>query len=234
MMIKIISGRHAVAGLTCLSACLLFCHTASAWQQEYIVSDPQSHTTERYTWDADHQPRYEDILAERMISSSFTPGLALNMPDNYPAESDSTLSLGVTIPVGSHLTTGPVAAWHYDSSAPTLYNEFGDNATTSSLTDPLWHASVSTLGWRVNTRLGGLRPWAQVSYNQQFGDNQWKSQSGMSRLPAAMQYDNWMDVTVGTDVMLFPHMAAYASLSQADNSVNGENYLYSLGVSARF
>ncbi|MFY3767724.1 lipase, partial [Escherichia coli] len=66
MMIKKISGRHAASGLVGVSACLLFCNTAFAWQQEYIVSDAKINTTERYTWDADHQPRYEDILAERI------------------------------------------------------------------------------------------------------------------------------------------------------------------------
>ncbi len=39
---------------------------ANAWQQEYIVTDSQSNTAERYTWDSDHQPRYNDILAERI------------------------------------------------------------------------------------------------------------------------------------------------------------------------
>lgn len=80
MMIKKISGRHAVSGLAGISACLFFCNTAFAWQQEYIVSDAQSNTAERYTWDADHQPRYEDILAERIQSSQNAPGLALNLP----------------------------------------------------------------------------------------------------------------------------------------------------------
>ena len=116
MMIKKISGRHAVSGLVGVSVCLFFCSTASAWQQEYIVSDAQSHTTERYTWDADHQPRYDDILAERIRSSQNVPGLALNMPDNYPAESASTLSVGLNMPVTRNTTTGPVAAWHYDGS----------------------------------------------------------------------------------------------------------------------
>lgn len=233
MMIKIISGRHAVTGLAGVSVCLFFCSTAYAWQQEYIVSDAENNTTERYTWDADHQPRYDDILAERIRSSQNVPGLALNMPENYPAESDSTMSLSLNIPVTQNVTTGPVAAWHYDGSSPMAYNLYGDSGSPS-LTDPLWHASVSTLGWRVDTHVGGLRPWAQISYNQQFGDNQWKPQSGMSRLPASMQYDNWMDVTVGADVLLYPHMAAYASLSQADNTMTGADYLYTLGVSARF
>ncbi|ANG91063.1 autotransporter domain-containing protein [Enterobacteriaceae bacterium 155047] len=230
MMIKKISGRHAYISL----AGLFLCHSAYAWQQEYIVSDAESNTTERYTWDADHQPRYEDILEERIRTSQTVSGLALTMPENYPAESTSTLSLGVSIPVTRNITTGPVAAWHYDGSSSSLYNEFGDNVNTATLTDPLWHASVSTLGWRVDSQWGELRPWAQISYNQQFGDNQWKSQSGLNRLSASMQNGNWTDVTVGADVLLHPHMAAYASLSQADNAMTGEDYLYTLGVSARF
>ena len=79
-MIKKISGRHAASGLVGVSACLLLCNTAFAWQQEYSVSDAQNNTTERYTWDADHQPRYDDILAERIQSSQNAPGLALNLP----------------------------------------------------------------------------------------------------------------------------------------------------------
>lgn len=234
MMLKKISGRHAASGLVGVSACLLICNTAFAWQQEYIVSDAQSNTTERYTWDADHQPRYDDILAERIKTSQNVPGLALTLPSDSTSEPPGSMSLGWHFPVTNHITTGPVVAWRYDGSAPNMYNEFGDSATTQSLTDPLWHASVSSLGWRVDTQYGDLRPWAQISYNQQFGENQWKSQFGMSQTPAPMQYGNWVDVTVGADVLLNPHMAAYASLSQADNTTAGEDFLYTLGVSAKF
>ena len=115
-----------------------------------------------------------------------------------------------------------------------MINEFGDSATTQTLADPLWHASVSTLGWRVNTQYGDLRPWAQVSYNQQFGENQWKSQFGMPQTPAPAQNGNWMDVTVGTDMPFNTHMAAYASLAQGERTTTGEEFLYTLGVSANF
>jgi outer membrane autotransporter protein len=115
-----------------------------------------------------------------------------------------------------------------------MINEFGDSATTQGLTDPLWHASVSTLGWRVDTQYGELRPWAQISYNQQFGENQWKAQSGLNRTPTATQDGNWVDVTLGADMLLNSHLAAYAALSQADNMSAGTNYSYMMGVSARF
>ena len=232
MMIKKISGRHAVSGLVGISAWLFFCHTASAWQQEYIVSDAQSNTAERYTWDADHQPRYEDILAERIKSSQTGPGLALNSPAGPTTE--GSMSVGWNFPLAGNITTGPVMAWRYDGTAPMMINEFGDSVTTQGLTDPLWHASVSSLGWRVDTQYGDLRPWAQVSFNQQFGENQWKSQFGMSQTPAIAQNSSWMDVTVGTDMPFATHMAAYASLAQGENTTTGEEFMYTLGVSANF
>ena len=98
----------------------------------------------------------------------------------------------------------------------------------------MWHASVSTLGWRVNSQFGDVRPWAQISYNQQFGENIWKAQSGLSRMTTAGQDGNWLDVTVGADMLLNPHMAAYAALSQAENSTNNSDYMYTMGVSAKF
>ena len=73
-----------------------------------------------------------------------------------------------------------------------------------------------------------------MSYNQQFGENQWKAQSGLNRMPTATQDGNWVDVTVGADMLLNSHLAAYAALSQADNMPTGVNYFYTMGVSARF
>lgn len=213
---------------------MFFATSAFAWQQEYIVTDPQSNTPERYTWDSDHQPRYDDILAERISASQPQPGVAMNTPDETPIETTRTLSVGWNIPLSAMFSTGPVASWHYDGSATSMWNEFGDSGPTA-LTDPMWHASVSSLGWRFDAQpLWGVHPWAQISYNQQFGENQWKSQSGLNRTPTSAQDGSWTDVTVGADMLLSQHIAAYASLSQADNMNEGANTLYIMGVSARF
>ncbi|HBX0286953.1 TPA: autotransporter outer membrane beta-barrel domain-containing protein, partial [Klebsiella pneumoniae] len=71
---------------------------ANAWQQEYIAIDTKSNTSERYTWDSDHQPRYEDILAERMKSSETPGGLALNQ-GLAPPDSGRGLSIGWNYPL---------------------------------------------------------------------------------------------------------------------------------------
>lgn len=141
----------------------LFLNTAYAWQQEYIVDTQPGLSTERYTWDSDHQPDYNDILSQRIQSSQRALGLEVNLAEETPVDVTSSMSMGWNFPLYEQVTTGPVAALHYDGTTTSMYNEFGDSTTT--LTDPLWHASVSTLGWRVDSRLGDLRPWAQISYN---------------------------------------------------------------------
>ena len=86
------------------------------------LSDAQSNTSERYTWDSDHQPRYEDILAERMKSSAERPaGLALNQ-GLAPPESGRGLSVGWNYPLANGVTSGPVASLRSDVTAPTVRN----------------------------------------------------------------------------------------------------------------
>lgn len=235
MIIKKCSG---LLGRLCAGSALLwmsYVASSFAWQQEYTVTDGQSNTAERYTWDSDHQPRYDDILAERISASQMQTGIITNYPDETPLSAVRTWSVGVNFPLTDTLTTGPVASWHYDGSATAIWNDFGDSGGTTALTDPMWHASVSTLGWRVDAvPLWGVHPWAQISYNQQFGENQWKLQSGLNRVPTSTQDGNWYDVTLGADILLNQHLAAYATLSQSDNMMTGENTLYIMGINARF
>ncbi len=108
------------------------------------------------TRDSDHQPDYNDILSQRIQSSQRALGLEVNLAEETPVDVTSSMSMGWNFPLYEQVTTGPVAAFHYDGTTTSMYNEFGDSTTT--LADPLWHASVSTLGWRVDSRLGDLRP----------------------------------------------------------------------------
>ena len=200
MMITI-SGRHALRRAAVLLWSLVFTQAAHAWQQEYIAVDPQSNTSERYTWDSDRTPRYEEILAERVAKTQRDEAQVTPMG----------LNLSLPLPV----TVRPVAGWRREASGLPV-QENGQSAD-----DAYWHPSVGSLGWRLDSRFGAVRPWAQVSYNQQYGENQWKAQSGLNRMPGTNQEGNWVDVTLGADMLLNPHLAAYASFSQADNMTTG-------------
>ena len=192
----------------------LFATQAHAWQQEYIVTDTESRTAERYTWDSDHQPRYEDILAERINAADDPSGLAFNKAVS-PADSARGMSVGWNFSLLEGMTSGPVASLHTDLTSPLLSR----NAAGAGY--------VNTLGWRVDyQKLWGVHPWAQVSYNQGLTTD--------SGGPNRAQDGAWRDVTFGADMSLNPHIAAWAALSQADNVPSGENYLYLMGVSANF
>lgn len=155
----------------------VMCLWSECWQQEYIAIDTKSNTSERYTWDSDHQPRYEDILAERMKSSETPGGLALNQ-GLAPPDSGRGLSVGWNYPLANGVTSGPVASLRSDVTAPTVRSagEVG---------------YVNTLGWRMDYQaLWGVHPWAQVSYNQSLASDVW---APMTRA----REGGWSDVTLG-------------------------------------
>ncbi len=178
------------------------------------LSIQKSNTPERYTWDSDHQPRYEDILAERMKSSETPGGLALNQA-LAPPDSSRGQSVGWNYLLANGMTSGPVASLRSDVTAP-VTRSAGETGY------------VNTLGWRMDYQsLWGVHPWAQVSYNQSLTSDAWSPTT-------RAREGGWSDVTLGADMRLGSHVAAWATLSQADNVPSGENTLYLMGVSANF
>lgn len=170
----ICSGRHVTLIMAQALCCLLYATYSFAWQQEYVAEASTGDAQDRYTWDSERAPSYNDILAERIQSSQ-------------------------------------------------------------ALQTPLWHTSVSTVGWRLDYASAGyFRPWAQVSYNYQYGDNSWKTQAGPRINAASLQDASWRDVTLGADMPLGKNVAAFASVSQAEGLPTGEAYMYNLGVNVRF
>lgn len=212
MMITI-SGRHALRRAALLLWSLVFTQAAHAWQQEYIAADPQSNTSERYTWDSDRTPSYDEILAERVAQTQRDEAAMAAMP--------AGLNLTWPLPVVAR----PVAGWRREADGLPL-QENGASANNA-----YWHASVGSLGWRLDSRLGAVRPWAQVSYNQQHGDPLWS----MQPLLPGSQYGSWMDVSVGADMPINKHLAAWASFSQAEGRLSDNDaQMYNLGLSATF
>jgi outer membrane autotransporter protein len=231
------SGRRVTLFTVLASCCLLHAASAFAWQQEYVAEESTGDAQDRYTWDSERAPSYNDILAERIYSTQVLQsqsGLTVAAGNDAASADNTRLGIGWNIPVLGNITTGPTAEYSWDGSSTGLYNEYGDSVVASRFNDQLWHASVSTVGWRLDSSLGYFRPWAQVSYSHQYGDNIWKAQSGSRPNAASVQDTSWMDVTVGADMPIGKNVAAFASMSQAEGASSGEAYLYNLGVSARF
>ena len=84
MIIKKSGGRWQLSLLASVVISAFFLNTAYAWQQEYIVDTQPGLSTERYTWDSDHQPDYNDILSQRIQSSQRALGLEVNLAEETP------------------------------------------------------------------------------------------------------------------------------------------------------
>jgi uncharacterized protein YhjY with autotransporter beta-barrel domain len=149
------------------------------------------------------------------MKSSETPGgLALNQA-LAPPDSSRGQSVGWNYLLANGMTSGPVASLRSDVTAP-VTRSAGETGY------------VNTLGWRMDYQsLWGVHPWAQVSYNQSLTSDAWSPTT-------RAREGGWSDVTLGADMRLGSHVAAWATLSQADNVPSGENTLYLMGVSANF
>lgn len=179
-------GCYAQRRIVTILWCLFYSCGVRAWQEDYIAGDRQSGPRELYTWDSTRQPRYEDILAERVKSQENT----------LIADDWSTAGMG----------------WYWSG--------YG-------LTD--------SPGWRLEAGFGVARPWVQISYNLQPGDSEFYSVSERHLLPIGAKQGSGVDVSVGADMPINKSFSARASLSQSDGLMNsGEEYIYNIGVSAKF
>jgi len=150
------------------------------------------------------------------------------------------MTTGWDIPLGASLTTGPTAQYAVDYSQVKGFSERGNSSTAMRFSDQNYHSQIGALGWRLDSTLGWINPWAEISYNHQFGDNVWRAGGGLKSTQThfvrdtALQDSNWVDMTVGTNVPLGDSASAFASVSQTSGLSSGEQFIYNLGISARF
>jgi outer membrane lipase/esterase len=92
----------------------------------------------------------------------------------------------------------------------------------------------------VNAQLGIVNPYAQVTYDRQFGDNNYTAtgaiKSTRTRFSRTTQDQDkdWVDMTVGANVQITDSVAAFAAVSQTTGLDSGEQTSYNAGISARF
>ncbi|CAI1103535.1 Lipase 1 precursor [Serratia quinivorans] len=150
------------------------------------------------------------------------------------------VTAGYDFPVTSYLTTGPMAQFAWDYSNVSGYSEDGSGSTAMRFNDQNYHSQIGALGWRLDSNFGLFNPYAEVSYQHQFGDDVYRAGGGLKSTQTSFTRDsanqdkNWVDVTLGANMPLTDQVAAFATVSQTGGLSSGEQFMYNVGVSARF
>jgi len=150
------------------------------------------------------------------------------------------ITAGYDFPVTSYLNTGPMAQFAWDYSNVSGYSEDGNDSTAMRFNDQTYHSQIGALGWRLDSKFGLFNPYAEVSYQHQFGDDVYRAGGGLKSTQtsftrdSASQDKNWVDVTLGANMPLTDQVAAFATVSQTGGLSSGEQFMYNVGVSARF
>lgn len=150
------------------------------------------------------------------------------------------VTAGYDFPLTSSLSTGPMAQFAWDYSNVSGYSEDGNDSTAMRFNDQTYHSQIGALGWRLDSNLGVINPYAEISYQHQFGDEVYRAGGGLKSTStsftrdAAGQDKNWVDVTLGANLPLNDRVAAFATVSQTGGLSSGEQVMYNVGVSARF
>ncbi|SMB23857.1 Lipase 1 [Serratia proteamaculans] len=150
------------------------------------------------------------------------------------------ITAGYDFPVTSYLTTGPMAQFAWDYSNVSGYSEDGNDSTAMRFNDQTYHSQIGALGWRLDSNFGLFNPYAEVSYQHQFGDDVYRAGGGLKSTQTSFTRDSanqdkhWVDVTLGANMPLTDQVAAFATVSQTGGLSSGEQFMYNVGVSARF
>ena len=150
------------------------------------------------------------------------------------------VTAGWDFPVLPVLKTGPVAQYSWDYSSVDGYSEKGNNSTSMRFGDQTSHSQIGALGWRLNAELGIVNPYAQVTYDRQFGDKTYTATGAIKSTrthfsrTTGEQDDDWVDMTVGANVQITHSISAFAAVSQTTGLDSGEQTSYNAGISARF
>lgn len=147
---------------------------------------------------------------------------------------------GWDLPVGRYVTTGPVASYALDYTRVGGYQEEGNSSTSMRFGDQTLHAQVGSLGWRIDSKDLPVNPWAQISYNHQFGDSDSAVTAGLKSTRTAFTRssdgtdDNWINMALGASVPLGAAVNAFAGVSAVAGNSETHQVTWNVGVNARF
>ncbi|MEZ3498320.1 autotransporter outer membrane beta-barrel domain-containing protein [Pantoea sp. KPR_PJ] len=142
--------------------------------------------------------------------------------------------------LSTHLTTGPFASYALDYGRAGGYHEQGNSSTAMRYSDQTRHSQTGAVGWRIDSQQWPVNPWAQVSYNHQFGDSDSTVTAGLKSTRTAFSRTtgardtNWLDVAVGATIPLGERISAFTGVSAEGGNRDGRQLSWNIGVNATF
>lgn len=147
---------------------------------------------------------------------------------------------GWTLPITENLSTGPVASYALDYGRVGGYSENSDSSTAMRYSDQTTHSQIGSVGWRIDSKQWVVNPWAQVSYNHQFGDTDSTVRAGLKSTRTSFERSveardkNWLDLSVGANVPLGETVNAFAGVSTVGGNSDYHQVTWNVGVNATF
>lgn len=147
---------------------------------------------------------------------------------------------GWTLPITENLSTGPVASYALDYGRVGGYSENSNSSTAMRYSDQTTHSQIGSVGWRIDSKQWVVNPWAQVSYNHQFGDTDSTVRAGLKSTRTSFERSveardkNWLDLSVGANVPLGETVNAFAGVSTVAGNSDYHQVTWNVGVNATF
>lgn len=147
---------------------------------------------------------------------------------------------GWTLPLTENLSTGPVASYALDYGRVGGYSENSNSSTAMRYSDQTTHSQIGSVGWRIDSKQWPINPWAQVSYNHQFGDTDSTVRAGLKSTRTSFERSiqardkNWLDMSVGANVPLGQKVNAFAGVSAVGGNSDYHQVTWNVGVNATF
>ncbi|MDX7987370.1 autotransporter domain-containing protein [Xenorhabdus sp. 12] len=151
------------------------------------------------------------------------------------------ITTGWNIPVTNYLSTSPIIQYAWDQGDVDGYREAGDNSTSMHFGSQHYNSRVGSVGWRVDTQLGRVNPYASILLTHKFNGEDYALRSAINSTRTSfvqkerINDKNYVQYTVGVNANFTNNFRAFAAVShEQNNNFPDNNYNVNLGFNFSF
>lgn len=185
-----------------------------------------------------HRSRSNFENIERRVNLG--PATRLETGSTKGREWGVRLSTGWDIEINPSLSTGPMLQYIWDKSRVDGYEEANSLSTSMRFGDQRRTSKIGAVGWRIDSHLGVINPYANIRYLRQMGDREHAVRGALKSTLTSFSREteadarSWADLTIGANLNLNKNLQAFGALSRTSGLDQGEQTRYNIGLSAAF